>query len=129
MGSWLSRKLKKAAKKLKKIKLRDVAKAVSKVADLGSKVLPSPFSKVSGLVEKSVDKLRKVDRKVKRVKKVTKTAKNQINVERVKAKYKKARSHYKTALKLRKNGKRKQAYAEYKKALKFKKEGDRIRYD
>ncbi len=47
----LARKVKKAAKKLKKIKLRDVVKGVTEVADVLGKTLPSPLDKAAELVE------------------------------------------------------------------------------
>lgn len=71
---WLSKKLKKAKRKLKKLKLRDVVKGVTEVADALGKVLPSPLDKAAELVEGGLKTATKKYDKTKKVLRETKSA-------------------------------------------------------
>lgn len=70
---WLSKKLKQAKKKLKKLKARDIVKAVSNVADIAGDILPSPFDKGAELVEKGLKDVVKKAEKIKKAGQETKS--------------------------------------------------------
>lgn len=124
---WLSRAKRRLKKNLKKVKLKSIAKAVTKLATGASVIMPPPFNAIAGTVAKASKSLKEADSKIKQIKKAKSDYDNSTKQKQLSTAYSNARKHYKLAVKHKKAGNKKSAYMEYRNAVSWKRKGDAIK--